>query len=413
MSATSSVTSSTPSLPTLRDHQQSQGAVINPAIAPVPQTYSNSLVLTEALDQGTVIVDRSHWTRLHFTGEDRLNFLHNQTTQDLKTRQPGQGCLTVIVTATARTIDLALTAITDDGVLLLGSPGMGDRLMQWFDRYIFPMDRVTVTDCTADTVTFSVLGSQSQSTLTSLGFASLENLNPYDHQTAVIDGMEVRAIAHSGLGRPGYTLWTDTAHATPLWEKLTALGAVPAGETDWEAWRIEDGVPKPGHELTDDYNPLEAGLWHGVSINKGCYIGQETLARLNTYDGVKQYLYGIQLSQPECKTRLIGLATKHILKDMGKEHGVINGITISGVHKSQKLLRKNEPGEHTLKILTTLNNFIEPQFPCDGFWIVFPLQSESDTPGSSDNNNIDNNDNCSGSGNNNNNCWNDSMTQEF
>ena len=298
MSATSSVTSSPPSLPTLRDHQQSQGAVINPAIAPVPHTYNNRPVLTEALDRGTVIVDRSHWTRLHFTGEDRLNFLHNQTTQDLKTRQPGQGCLTVIVTATARTIDLALTAITDDGVLLLGSPGMGDRLMQWFDRYIFPMDRVTVTDCTADTVTFSVLGSQSQSTLTSLGFASLENLNPYDHQTAVIDGMEVRAIAHSGLGRPGYTLWTDAAHATPLWEKLTALGAVPAGETDWEAWRIEDGVPKPGHELTDDYNPLEAGLWHGVSINKGCYIGQETLARLNTYDGVKQYLYGIQLSQP-------------------------------------------------------------------------------------------------------------------
>ena len=221
----------------------------------------------------------------------------NQTTQDFKTLCPGQGCLTVVVTATARTIDLALATVTDDGVLMLGSPAMGDRLMAWFDRYIFPMDRVTLSDCTDTTATFTVLGAQGQAVLEQLGFRDLASLAPYAHQSLMWEGQEIRAIADSGLARPGYTLWVDAAGAAPLWQYLIESGAIPAGEQCWETWRIEDGVPKPGCELTDDFNPLEAGLWHAVSIDKGCYIGQETIARLNTYDGVKQFLYGVKLTQ--------------------------------------------------------------------------------------------------------------------
>ena len=54
----------------------------------------------------------------------------------------------------------------------------------------------------------------------------------------------------------------------------------------------------PGFELTDDYNPLDAGLWNTISFNKGCYIGQETIARLDTYNGVKLNLWRMKLSCP-------------------------------------------------------------------------------------------------------------------
>lgn len=70
------------------------------------------------------------------------------------------------------------------------------------------------------------------------------------------------------------------------------------GDRVWEQLRIEQGRPTPDHELTDDYNPLEAGLWQTISFEKGCYIGQETIARLNTYKGVKQQLWGIRLQAP-------------------------------------------------------------------------------------------------------------------
>ncbi|NET10917.1 MAG: folate-binding protein, partial [Symploca sp. SIO2B6] len=81
------------------------------------------------------------------------------------------------------------------------------------------------------------------------------------------------------------------------WRALTDAGAVPMGETTWENLRVHQGRPVPGAELTDEYNPLEAGLWQTISFNKGCYIGQETIARLDTYDGVKQQLWGIQLPE--------------------------------------------------------------------------------------------------------------------
>ncbi|MEM1427098.1 MAG: folate-binding protein [Cyanobacteria bacterium P01_H01_bin.130] len=289
------------SLSPLQQLQQAQGAVLDSAIAPVPIHYNNGGAdgaIAEALAQGAVLVDRSHWTRLQFTGADRLAFLHNQTTQSFNTRQPGQGCLTTIVTATARMIDLALATIGEESVTLLTSPAMGDRLMAWFDRYIFPMDQVAVTDCSDETVTLTLLGPKAPTFLETLGFTALDALAPCAHQTATIAGASVQAIAYSGLGRSGYTLWAPREYAATLWERLTALGAVPAGENDWETWRIEDGVPKPGSELTDDYNPLEAGLWQAVSIDKGCYIGQETIARLNTYNGVKQHLYGLELTAP-------------------------------------------------------------------------------------------------------------------
>ena len=67
------------------------------------------------------------------------------------------------------------------------------------------------------------------------------------------------------------------------------------GDRIWEQLRIQQGRPTPDRELTDDYNPLEAGLWKTISFEKGCYIGQETIARLNTYKGVKQQLWGVRL----------------------------------------------------------------------------------------------------------------------
>ncbi|MGD1936672.1 MAG: YgfZ/GcvT domain-containing protein [Cyanophyceae cyanobacterium] len=279
----------------LRILQRAQNATITPESS-VPSLYEDVAV---DLSKDTVIVDRTHWTRLQVTGDDRLGFLHNQTTQDFKTRQPGQSCLAVIVTAAARTIDLTLGVITENSVLLLASPAMGDTLVSWFDRYIFPMDQVSFEDQTTSTATFSILGSTGGDTLKTLGFTDIDAMGAFDHQAITIDGETVRAIAHSGLARPGYTLWTGAANAAPLWKKLTDLGAVPAGENQWETWRIEDGVPGCGQELTDSYNPLEAGLWHAVSINKGCYIGQEVIARLHSRDGVQQCLYGVQLDTPQ------------------------------------------------------------------------------------------------------------------
>jgi folate-binding protein YgfZ len=102
----------------------------------------------------------------------------------------------------------------------------------------------------------------------------------------------------SGFAYPGYTLILPAADKEQLWSKIVEAGAVPIGDRSWEMLRILQGRPTPDKELTEDYNPLEVGLWQTISFNKGCYIGQETIARLNTYKGVKQHLWGIHLNAP-------------------------------------------------------------------------------------------------------------------
>ena len=84
-----------------------------------------------------------------------------------------------------------------------------------------------------------------------------------------------------------------------LWDALAQAGAAhgvqPIGLEAMEALRVENGLPRWGHELGDAYNPLEAGLTGSVSWTKGCYIGQEVVARLWTYHKVQRYLVGLGL----------------------------------------------------------------------------------------------------------------------
>ena len=244
------------------------------------------------------ICDRSHWGLLEIRGEDRLRYLHNQSTNDFEKLKPGGGCDTVFVTSTARTLDLATAYVTDDSVLAIVSPHRRQQLFTWLDRFIFPFDKVELADISADKAIFSLLGEQSSSFINNTISNSISLTNDAAHQLVTIADVTVRIAKGSGLVTPGYTLIMDFDAAGTVWSKLVSEGAVAFGDRLWENLRIQQGRPTPDRELTEDYNPLEAGLWQTISFEKGCYIGQETIARLNTYNGVKQKLWGLKLSQP-------------------------------------------------------------------------------------------------------------------
>jgi folate-binding protein YgfZ len=79
-----------------------------------------------------------------------------------------------------------------------------------------------------------------------------------------------------------------------VWDKIST-SLPPVGPEAVEAWRILRGLPSAGHELTEEHNPLEAGLWDSVNFDKGCYVGQEVVARLRTYDKVSRAIVGLEL----------------------------------------------------------------------------------------------------------------------
>lgn len=255
--------------------------------------------MIEIVKSGAAFYDRTAWGRITVTDADRLTFLHNQSTNTFKQRKPGEGCDTVFLTSTARTIDLAAAYVLDDSVLLLVSPGMSEKLIAFLDRYIFFADKVKFTDVTAQTAAFSLFGAKSHDLVRTLGAERLIG-QPYGTH-CLVD--QIRIAVGTEFAIEGYTLICDSStaqntHEIDLKQQLIDLGVTEIDESAWKTLRIEQGRPMPGSELTEDYNPLEAGLWHTISFNKGCYIGQETIARLDTYNGVKQQLWGIKLDQP-------------------------------------------------------------------------------------------------------------------
>jgi hypothetical protein len=276
--------------------RSSQSATFN--AAGVPVSFGNDAVARAAALSGVALYDACHWGRIEVADADRLSFLHNQSTNTLNQRQPGEGCDTVFVTSTARTIDLATVYVLDQSVWLTVSPGMAVPLIQWLDRYIFFADKVKLKDISAETSMFQLIGPKSDALVEQLGCGVLVG-QPYGtHQEMAIADVSLRLAVGNSLSRSGYTVMAAAGDAEKLWKMFTAAGAVPLGEQAWQELRLRQGRPLPGHELTDEFNPLEAGLWHTISWDKGCYIGQETIARLDTYNGVKQQLWGFHTDRP-------------------------------------------------------------------------------------------------------------------
>ena len=244
-----------------------------------------------------LLCDRSSWGLLKVTGAERLKYLHNQSTNKFEHLQPGEGCETVFVTSTARTLDLATTYITEDAVIVIVAPERREYLMKWLDRFIFPFDKVELSDISSKFSLFTLLGEKSNNLLKKLGLDSIIGQPEGSHQLLDIGDIPVRIGVGSDLGITGYNLIFPREYQEKMQQKLLENELKLISDQEWEQLRILQGRPAPDKELTEDYNPLEAGLWQTISFDKGCYIGQETIARLNTYNGVKQKLYGIKLDQ--------------------------------------------------------------------------------------------------------------------
>jgi tRNA-modifying protein YgfZ len=278
----------------------------------IPVSFGNDAAAMQAVREGVAICDRSYWGIIRVADEDRIRFLHNQSTNDFQILKPGQGCDTVFVSSTARTIDLATAYVTEDAVLLIVSPNRRQYLIDWLDRYIFFADRVKLEDISGEAAMFSPIGTKSDALLEKLGVSSIIGQPYAHHQLIQLGDTEIRVAVGSGLATPGYTLIVPADKAATVWNQIVEAGAVPLGDRVWEQLRIEQGRPVPDRELTEDYNPLEAGLWQTISFNKGCYIGQETIARLNTYKGVKQHLWGIRLTAPAAPGSIITVGEEKV-----------------------------------------------------------------------------------------------------
>jgi folate-binding protein YgfZ len=244
---------------------------------------------------GSLLLDRSEWGRLHMKGSPGLDYLHNQSTQDLKALAPGRGADTVFVTPTAGILDLTTVYVGEEDCWVWTSPQRRGPLMHSLGRMLPFVRGAQLSDETEQTFAFGLIGDQSREVLEKVIGSERIPADPREHRQIEIQGIPVHLACGTGLAEQGFTLWGEIGQKAALQEHLLHIGAKLAQPELWEQLRLEAGRPAADQELTTDYNPLEAGLWHAISLSKGCYIGQEVLAKQVTYKRIRQTLWGIRL----------------------------------------------------------------------------------------------------------------------
>ena len=255
-----------------------------------PGVYSSVAEEYQALRGGVALVDRSHWGRLRIRGKDALDLLNRLSTNSLIGLEPGQSAPTVLTSSKGRIVDLLLIANLGDELLVVTSPQTPDKVIEWLDFYTFDED-ISVEDVTEETSMLSLMGPGAVQFLGPQAVA----LEPFNTSRVSLQDADVTAIRTDAYGIAGYDLVMPTSQAEALWEALSQAGAIPVGEEALEVLRVEQGVPRYGLELGEEFNPLEAGVLSSINFEKGCYIGQEVVLRLKTYDKVQKHLMGVVL----------------------------------------------------------------------------------------------------------------------
>lgn len=241
------------------------------------------------------LADLSAWGRLRMTGGDSLDLLHRLSTQDLWHIAPGQGVQTVLASEKGRVVDLLTVYRFPEHLLLTTAPGNQGAVLAWLDKYTISEDSQAL-DVTSSTAMLALLGPAAAAMLTGVGGGALDGLPLHHHAQAVLGGREVtlaRALLPAG---GGFIVMCDSDALPAVRGVLLAAGAMELGTAVYEALRIEAGIPVFGAELGEEHNPLEAGLEECISFSKGCYIGQEVIARLDTYQKVQRRLVALRLS---------------------------------------------------------------------------------------------------------------------
>ncbi len=239
---------------------------------------------------------------LEMRGTDGLDLLQRISTNDLTRTEPGNWSQTVLTNEKGRIIDLLSVCRIQSDLLYLacGSQTPG-KTKEWIEKFII-MEDAQLSSSNQPHVHIVVIGEH----------ISIDD--PVLRFEEEWSGTRIRHLVVKGSMRQS------------ILDSLEGSGVQKKSPDEFEDYRISVGIPRVGAELSDEFNPLEAGLGHLISWTKGCYIGQEVIARLDTYKKVQKHLVRLELTSKvdSLPARITGPAG---------EIGIITSVTIRPPYK--------------------------------------------------------------------------------
>jgi folate-binding protein YgfZ len=273
------------------------GATLSAPPSPFVLTFGEVPDEYRAAREGAAAFDQTERGYVEVRGADAAAFLHRLTANHVRALVPGEGSRNLLLSSKGKVLFDFDLAVESERVVLSTRPGQAPALLAALDTYLFS-EKVKLADASELHAPVDVCGPAARAQVEKLaGVRAPER----DHAwiEAQFAGGPLRVAALPVAGSAGFRLDAGPERVAALWSALLAAGVAPAGRVTYDILRVEAGWAEPGVDIDENVYPQEARLERAFSLDKGCYIGQEVVAKIDTYGGLNKRLVALAVDHDD------------------------------------------------------------------------------------------------------------------
>lgn len=285
----------------LHEHHLKLGAAFEEVAGwDMPAHYGKWVAEYQAVRQAVGLSDLSHRGKIHIIGDDRVKWLQGLISNDILPLQPGQGRYSSFLTHKGKMLGYFRVYTLSESLWVEDVGEVGDATFQALRKFLLYGIKAKMENCAESWGLLLVSGPKACATVSAAFGVEMSDLKPVSAISARIGGHASFVLRTEETGEIDLEVLLPADALSTAWERLMEAGATygikTVGGHAREALRIEAGLPKAGPDLNEEIVPPEANLeGKAFSLNKGCYPGQEVVARMDTYGNVRRKLVGLVL----------------------------------------------------------------------------------------------------------------------
>ena len=263
----------------------------------IPALFKDFASECESVRRGVGLLDLSFRAKIEVTGKDRVSFLHNLLTNDIKSLGLGSGCYAALLNAQGRILaDMNIYTFANS-ILLEMEGGLEKKVLVHLEKLHVTED-VHFREVTEEWILLSLQGPRAEALVGALIHGPVMVTREFHHTNFQILETPATLIRRSVTGEKGFHFLIPKEKGEPIARRILEVGRLygirPVGSGAYEILRIEAGIPRYGIDMDDTVMLPETGLDPlAASETKGCYPGQEVVARIKTYGGLNRKLSGL------------------------------------------------------------------------------------------------------------------------
>jgi aminomethyltransferase len=263
-----------------------------------PAHYGDAAAEHLAVRRGVGIMDLSQRGKIKITGDDRMKWLQSIISNDILPLAPGQGIYSSLLTHKGKMLSYFRVYQLGESLMLEDVGEIGDLTYSTLRKFLLYGTKAKMENCAETWGLLLISGPRTFDLVKSALGADLSTLKPLSFVSLDISGQSALLIRAEETGEADVEILVPADGLKTAWDRLwaagEALGLIPFGAHALETLRVEAGLPKAGPDLNETIVPPEANLeGKAFSLTKGCYPGQEVVARMDTYGSVRRHLVGL------------------------------------------------------------------------------------------------------------------------